>query len=878
MAQEKLHTYVTFCFFLANIGLAAPTSDPCSTYVNITDYRRSTSYLQPSSASKWICDVSLSSSTWYRFASLVGGNIPTHCVEPYTCGTHDPIWINGSHPSEADGTVSRKVCASEDEPNCCGWSDTIQIKNCGDFYVYNLAVPTECYYAYCAGNASICGSESSDSSDCVEPYPSMSGDPKLEGPLINHENGEFYFKCTVQFTESNTDVKFEVQWLFDYKSDPTLTSTILDEDDLSITLSSHNMTYDDNRLGKILLSETSPLILEENAGPEPVTVECTVPVLCKTSNACHLKLYSANEDDVALISAEDCSVVINPEDWDESTRSSKKIYNVVALRDNVLDGTRIIRIGFEPLEEPTNDNLFIWNNYVVETIPVRTIDKDAKQCRSYGFTHYRTFDGLRFDYAGVGEFVLMKSNTRNFEVQNRVTECGKHGRTACNCGVAVRENNDVIIIDYCAALKTADITPTDMAPKVNIRSQDLSSGTTLRMNSQGNTFLVYFYSGAWIKVHLYIWGIDIVVHAPSDDYGETGGLCGLFDGDPSNDFKKADESSIPVSSEPKNFADSWRVGQGNSLFINEIDNVRDVENIKSCRCHGDDRSENVCGYRARVTNQDILGNDVTDLFLATNSSDVESVGLDLITDDFSFSWNLNFQADIPDWPTPSGVTEQKATEQCTDVLEGTQFADGCESNTYIKRDDIIDDCVFDIQISGDSDVAISSLNTYQDICSETAVRDLSVTNPSTITSNICVNGCSSHGTCVNMRCTCNSGYVGEDCSVAENTKPTVHGLRWDGACDVATRPCEYVFVIGEGFLNTEYLTCRITFEEAVVIGVVVSLVIVAVAAMVAVVVWNKKREKQTANGSVEPTTNQQYGHFKNDTSSSSSVKMEINTT
>ena len=38
--------------------------------------------------------------------------MPTSCVQQFHCGTHAPIWLNGVHPSIADGEVVRTACVN----------------------------------------------------------------------------------------------------------------------------------------------------------------------------------------------------------------------------------------------------------------------------------------------------------------------------------------------------------------------------------------------------------------------------------------------------------------------------------------------------------------------------------------------------------------------------------------------------------------------------------------------------------------------------------------------------------------------------------------------------------------------------------------------
>ncbi|KAL9951198.1 hypothetical protein ACROYT_G043820 [Oculina patagonica] len=69
----------------------------------------------------------------------------------WRCGTRYPGWLNGAHPSVAEGVVTRRVCYTASR-NCCVWQNNIKVKNCSGFYVYELQKPPRCSLRYC-GNA-----------------------------------------------------------------------------------------------------------------------------------------------------------------------------------------------------------------------------------------------------------------------------------------------------------------------------------------------------------------------------------------------------------------------------------------------------------------------------------------------------------------------------------------------------------------------------------------------------------------------------------------------------------------------------------------------------------------------------------------------------
>ena len=72
------------------------------------------------------------------------------CVLKYRCGTKYPVWLNGTHPTVAEGVVSRTVCYSG-YSGCCWFSNIIKVKNCSSYYVYELMKISDSF-RYC-GNA-----------------------------------------------------------------------------------------------------------------------------------------------------------------------------------------------------------------------------------------------------------------------------------------------------------------------------------------------------------------------------------------------------------------------------------------------------------------------------------------------------------------------------------------------------------------------------------------------------------------------------------------------------------------------------------------------------------------------------------------------------
>ena len=96
----------------------------------------------------WKCDDRLVTG-WYRFKGAAGDRMSDKCVLKFRCGTRNPGWLNGTHPTIADGVVTRTVCFSE-KANCCLARNIIKVKNCSSYYVYELQRSLRCYLRYCA--------------------------------------------------------------------------------------------------------------------------------------------------------------------------------------------------------------------------------------------------------------------------------------------------------------------------------------------------------------------------------------------------------------------------------------------------------------------------------------------------------------------------------------------------------------------------------------------------------------------------------------------------------------------------------------------------------------------------------------------------------
>lgn len=126
----------TSCF-LANLAICT------SSYKKLTAADRKVSFANVAS----LCDNGMAVD-WYRFQNDAGTQMATTCPSTNHCNTQGTGWLNGAHPSEAEGIVTRTVCFNW-SGNCCNWSKSIKVVNCGSFYLYELGPSPVCNVRYC---------------------------------------------------------------------------------------------------------------------------------------------------------------------------------------------------------------------------------------------------------------------------------------------------------------------------------------------------------------------------------------------------------------------------------------------------------------------------------------------------------------------------------------------------------------------------------------------------------------------------------------------------------------------------------------------------------------------------------------------------------
>jgi len=126
------------------------TVDGCHNYTVLSEADRAQGHIVMN-ASNYKSDRSDLVPGWYRFQGAAGDRMADKCVPMDHCGTRYPGWLNGTHPTVAEGAVIRGVCFHMSN-NCCYWYIDIRVKNCGAYFVYALPRLYYPYYSRYCGN------------------------------------------------------------------------------------------------------------------------------------------------------------------------------------------------------------------------------------------------------------------------------------------------------------------------------------------------------------------------------------------------------------------------------------------------------------------------------------------------------------------------------------------------------------------------------------------------------------------------------------------------------------------------------------------------------------------------------------------------------
>ncbi|KAK2831588.1 hypothetical protein Q7C36_016674 [Tachysurus vachellii] len=587
---------------------------------------RSTSFssqqlLQSGLQKKLVCDHSLTPG-WYKFQIFdKPAQMPTKCVEVNHCGTQAPVWLAlGEGETLPRPLEVRKLTAcatwqlfSGPNKECCLFRMPVTVRNCGEFYVYQLQ-PTQGCMAYCAEEMSIstepiCDPEhrniDGSCNDKQHPSPSV---PEIVAELSGLS---VLLKCTFGGHSGNNSLGFVVTWWRlspkgnkeELRQETTLqTSAFIELDGINLRLGdriscscssffldspdrqSPDVESEEFFAGIRMLPKLASIL--EDGKEHELVIESTVPVPCLSETctlALQLRTSSQDEEDLGPdLVLSSCEVKLSHAPCRKGV-CSQALLHYSAVTDINKDGNRSTEISIKPIVSTD----FLWNGYTPENVQI--IIKDVLPAYCYIFTdpHIITFDGRRYDNFHIGTFVLYKSTIRPFEVHVRQWECASITAhpTSCICGFAARDGAEVISFDMCNGLAG------ETKPRLLVKNGDLEkSAIRITESYQGRKVTLTFSSGAFVRADVAEWGMSLTVMAPGSDRSHTEGLCGTFDGQPLNDYHRAGGETLADS---VTFISTWRLAPSNSFFdkIPAYESRMSIRNF--CHCAKEPRQSNL---------------------------------------------------------------------------------------------------------------------------------------------------------------------------------------------------------------------------------------------------------------------------------------------
>ncbi|XP_039998529.1 von Willebrand factor D and EGF domain-containing protein isoform X3 [Xiphias gladius] len=565
-----------------------------------------------------ICDHSLSPG-WYRFRiNDKPAEMPTTCVEMNRCGTQAPVWLSLKDTSlPRPGEVRQlSACATwqffhGSAKDCCLFRIPVTVRNCGEFLVYYLQ-PTQGCMGYCAKVAPDFGprlcppGEVEVNGRCKAAVPSLPSRPVITPELIGHS---VHLRCSFVPPPWRQPLGFLVVWArhighsmkAEIRQESTLKPFSLVEMDgvhfrLGETFSCSVSTVRANSSATRSTPKESEsfyaglkfspdsLHVAENSKEHEVTLHSTVPIPCYTpehGHQCGVPLALSVHDPDGLgheasnVALSVCQVELQPETCSDGSCGQATFF-VTAVTDFTRDGNRLSLITVLP--GPSAPRL--WRNYSPTSLKITVQDVPTSICYSLTDPHVITLDGRRYENHQTGTFVLYRSLAREFEVHSRQWDCGsRHYAVACNCGVAVREGNDVAVFDMCNGQ------PQETRPRLTLKNLGDAEGSRVRVleSHQGKKVTLIFPSGAFVRADVGDWGMSLSVRAPSVDYSNTKGLCGTFDRNSNNDFQTSDGGAYGPD-DVHRFIEDWRIAPGESLFDKTPPGMTQEVRRPFCQC------------------------------------------------------------------------------------------------------------------------------------------------------------------------------------------------------------------------------------------------------------------------------------------------------
>ncbi|XP_053403813.1 von Willebrand factor D and EGF domain-containing protein-like [Mercenaria mercenaria] len=817
------------------------------------------------------------------------------------CGTYYNWYRKGELPTNEE-IENVTYCLNAGNGDC---SLTVegQVKKCSDKYVFNLPAVNGCPQAYCIESLNGTNVGNNDKADI------SSVQPTVEAEVVRMGDGhnELHFYC--DFSPPNdTDYFYTVAWGittgFSWTDSllETQPTKYLEKDSFN---SNHALTETTLRVKKYgRLGITIACIINAMTGPTTQShpSQASSPKFCgiEIVDKEEIRLNDTNSENVFLrltvpfgchaSETRGCSLDVilyipqNNEDNCKPTSLSQRetverAKNRCGVRINNNEINVLKNISVSGLSGQNRENVMwpftlvlatqeyfpahpIFQNYFLDPVKVDVASNmtrlTGKVCYSHNDPHMQSFDQKTYENQNEGVFLLYRNTEHNVQVQMKTSRCHKdNDKIWCNCGVAVNAGRDVFILSSC---ENGEI----LSPK--FRCQDAILARSVKVDtSSGRRFQVYLPTGTEVRISVqenafFKPFINIDITPSLEDWENTIGLCGNFNGDDTDDRNKRANST----EQDTNL--SWIVPPKENLF----DSKNDARLVKwsaekwFCQCEAKlqgsspENAVRCTADTAKKCREDTYETSYKDrCSIARKKRNAHGRYVDRGLD-LHHSTKTSFVSKYDEGiETSNAITKRSeydhvtARTDCVRMLNTTAFQ-MCSEVPKFDTDGFINDCALDAMATQSMEWSSSHLDALKDICvfevnvnQPLTVEDLASFEPTdnssssiNITTDImsitkqlspdsvfnaeflnelknvsCLNDCSRHGECNEGSCQCEVGFIGADCSIDSSKPPIMRGIPDNGECDLQYRECAKTSVFGRNFVSLPNLTCLlIPFE------------------------------------------------------------------
>lgn len=443
---------------------------------------------------------------------------------------------------------------------------------------------------------------------------------------------------------------------------------------------------------------------------------------------------------------------------------------------------------------------------IIGQVIVKVVDMDKPStCMSYGDPHFKTFDAQMYNLYREGEFILYKHKIHRLQVNVLLKGCAYWGvsTATCICVVAVKIDDDVIIIDTCGGLNGDKVRKDSSEVTAYLNGELLKS---VRIQQFANDYRIILPTGTIVITktwkHDGFMFMNAYIETSPYDWEMTDGLCGFFNGKKVGELIGQDGVIYKNSHAPNAFIGTWLVTE--TLFGGYCPPVEEESNS----------TESNMTKTEYVFCDCIAGQEKCDAGLLKREcalNKIESKWMDItnfVVDDAAphDCANLDNKPEIDIKPTPEppektwpvkNITKNKAREICKESLTIIACGQTIDEEA-LNRD--VESCMADILLSESLKLIGATVEAAKAEC-EITEGNKPDPDPD-VTNKLCPNNCSGHGKCEEGICQCDSEFTGDDCSFKKGKKPNCSRAVCSGLL------CKFFTIWGWGFQRSKSISCH----------------------------------------------------------------------